>query len=192
MKKSTVMALFLSLLFPAFALAHTGFGDTTGFLSGFGHPIGGADHVLAMVAVGLWAAQFEGRRLWAIPCTFVGVMILGGLLGFAGVAVPFIEEGIMLSVLILGVLIAGAFRFPLLVSALVVGFFAVFHGHAHGAEMPVAIGAASYTIGFALATALLHSAGVGLGVLIRKANLHKVMRLAGGALVLGGIYLVIA
>lgn len=158
-------------------------------MHGFGHPIDGADHLLAMVAVGLWAAQIGGRALWAVPCTFVGVMILGGVLGFTGVPVPFIEEGILVSILILGVLIAGAFRFPLIYSTLVVGFFAVFHGHAHGAEMPATIGAGSYTVGFALATAMLHAAGIGLGMLMQKTNLHTVTRFAGGAVALSGIYL---
>ena len=183
-----VVSLFA---FPSLALAHTGVGETAGFAHGFFHPVGGLDHMLAMVAVGLWAAQIGGRALWVVPCTFVGVMILGGVLGFIGVPVPFIEEGITVSVLILGILIASAFRLPLLYSALVVGFFAVFHGHAHGAEMPAAIGAGSYTAGFALATAMLHAAGMGWGLFMRKANLPTLTRFAGGAVALGGIYLAI-
>ena len=184
--------LFLSFVFPGLALAHTGFGEVSGFMHGFSHPIGGFDHLLAMVAVGLWAAQIGERALWVIPCTFVAVMILGGVLGFSGVAIPFIEEGILVSVLILGVLIAGAFRFPLQYSALLVAFFAVFHGHAHGAEMPATIGASTYTVGFALATAMLHASGMGLGILMQKINLHKITRFAGGAVVLSGIYLAIS
>lgn len=192
MKQSLSILLVLSLVFPSLALAHTGAGDTTGFMHGFRHPIGGADHLLAMVAVGLWAAQLGGRAVWAVPCTFVGVMILGGVLGFSGVPMPFIEEGILVSVLVLGVLIAGMFRFPVRYSAVIVGCFAVFHGHAHGAEMPAMIGAGAYTLGFALATALLHAAGMGLGTLLRKTHLHTVTRLAGGAVALGGVYLAMA
>lgn len=185
-----IVAMFFFL--PGMALAHTGVGETTGFMHGVGHPIGGADHLLAMIAVGIWAAQVGGRALWIVPCTFVGVMVLGGVLGFAGVPVPFIEQGILLSVLILGVLIAGAFKLPLVYSALIVGFFAIFHGFAHGAEMPAAMAAASYTAGFALATALLHLAGMGLSIYMSKINLPAVSRFAGGAIAFSGVYLAIS
>ncbi len=194
MKKSLLKSLGLLLLFPGIAAAHTGVGETTGFMHGFGHPIGGADHLLAMIAVGLWAAQAGGRALWVVPSTFVAVMVLGGVVGFSGVPVPFIEEGILGSVLVLGVLIACAYRLPLAYSALIVGFFAIFHGYAHGAEMPsaTAIGAASYTVGFAVATAILHTAGVAFGVLAQRISLEQVNRLAGSAIALGGIYLAIS
>jgi urease accessory protein len=191
--KLSISKLGLLLLFlPGIASAHTGIGQTTGFLHGFSHPIGGADHLLAMVAVGLWAVQVGGRAIWVVPSTFVSVMILGGILGFTGFPVPFIEEGILVSLLLFGVLIAGAFKLPLAYSAFVVGIFAIFHGHAHGAEMPVTIGAISYTLGFALATAMLHLAGIGFGMLTQKANLQTVSRFAGGAIALGGIYLAIS
>ncbi len=190
MSRSILKLLLLCVFLPTAAPAHTGVGEATGFIHGFGHPLGGADHLLAMVAVGLWAAQIGGRALWAVPLTFVGVMIAGGFLGFNGIPVPFIEGGILLSILLLGVLIAGAFRFPLVYSVLVVGVFAVFHGHAHGAEMPVAAGAVAYTLGFALATAMLHLAGMALGALMQQINLQTVHRFAGGAIALAGIYLV--
>jgi urease accessory protein len=188
------MSKILGFVFfmPGMALAHTGIGETTGFMHGVGHPIGGADHLLAMIAVGIWAAQIGGRALWLVPCTFVGVMILGGILGFAGVSVPFIEQGILLSVLILGVLIASAFRLPLTYSALIVSLFALFHGYAHGAEMPASMTAATYTLGFALATAILHLIGMGLGLLTAKINLPAVNRYAGGAIALGGVYLAVS
>lgn len=182
------MAVLL-FLFPGMALAHTGAGDSTGLMHGFTHPLGGADHLLAMVAVGLWAAQMGGRALWVVPSTFVAVMALGGVLGFSGVALPFIEEGILLSVLVLGVLVAGAFRLPLTYGAFTVGLFALFHGHAHGAEMPNAMGAASYTLGFVLTTAVLHLAGVALGAYFQKTNCYSVNRFAGGAIALAGVYL---
>jgi len=180
------------LLLPGVALAHTGVGATTGFIHGFSHPISGADHMLAMVAVGLWVAQIGGRALWVVPCTFVCVMALGGVLGFTGVTVPFVEEGIMVSILILGILIAGAFKLPLIYSSLLVGLFAIFHGHAHGAEMPASMSAASYAVGFALATAMLHMAGIGLGMLMQKTNLQIVNRFAGAAIAFSGIYLAIS
>ncbi|WP_250655469.1 HupE/UreJ family protein [Alkalimarinus coralli] len=191
--KQTISKLLVLLLFlPGIALAHTGVGQTTGFMHGFGHPIGGADHVLAMVAVGIWAAQMNGRALWVVPCTFVGVMVFGGALGFTGVPVPFVEEGILVSILILGVLIAGAFKLPLIFGSLIVGIFAIFHGHAHGSEMPASISAVSYAVGFALATAMLHLGGIGLGMLMQKTNLQVVSRIAGGAIALSGIYLAFA
>lgn len=158
--KQSVSILTLVLIFlPAMASAHSGAGATTGWMHGFGHPMSGADHLLAMAAVGLWASQIGGRALWAVPLTFVGVMIVGGLLGYAGIPVPFIEEGILVSVLILGILVAGAYKLPPVYCALTIGAFAVFHGHAHGTEMPPSAGAAAYTLGFALATAILHLAG---------------------------------
>lgn len=192
MKQSVSKFFVLLIVFPSLALAHTGVGETTGLMHGFGHPIGGADHMLAMIAVGLWAAQIGGRALWVVPCTFVGVMVLGGVLGFMGLPVPFVEEGILVSILILGILIAGAFKIPLVYSSLIVGLFAIFHGHAHGAEMPESISAVSYAVGFALSTAILHVAGIGLGILMQKTNLHAVNRFVGGAIALSGVYLAIA
>jgi urease accessory protein len=184
----------LSLLFfllPGIALAHTGAGQTTGFMHGFEHPIGGADHMLAMVAVGLWAAQIGGRALWVVPGTFVGVMVIGGILGFTGIPVPFVEEGILVSILILGILIVGAFKLPLVYSSMIVGLFAVFHGHAHGAEMPETLSAAWYAVGFALVTAMLHLAGMGLGILMQKTNLHTLNRFTGATIAASGIYLAV-
>lgn len=192
MLKHSALMLFVLSLFPSLALAHAGHVGGHGLFHGFAHPVGGADHLIAMVAVGLWAAQIGGRALWVVPSTFVGVMVVGGVLGFAGVAIPFIETGIVLSVLILGVLIASAFRLPLVYSALIVGGFAVFHGHAHGAEMPATIGAASYTAGFAMATATLHAAGMAAGYFIQRVDLPAVTRVSGSAVALSGIYLAVS
>jgi urease accessory protein len=191
MRQEISKLLFLLLLLPGAALAHTGVGEATGFAHGFGHPIGGVDHLLAMFAVGLWAAQMGKRALWLVPSVFVGVMVLGGVLGFSGLSVPFVEAGIVTSVLILGVLIAGAVKLPLVHSAFIVGLFAIFHGYAHGAEMPLALGAASYTFGFALATAVLHLAGMGIGMLLWKTKLQTIGRFAGGAIALSGVFLAI-
>lgn len=192
MKPSRVKLTGLLLFLPGIAFAHTGVGATTGFMHGFVHPIGGADHLLAMVAVGLWAARIGGRALWVVPCTFIGVMVLGGILGFTGIHIPFVEQGILVSILILGILITAAVKLPLAYSSLIVGIFAIFHGHAHGAEMPAAISAASYTAGFAIATGLLHLTGIGLGAFFQKMKLQPISRIAGGAVALTGIYLVIS
>jgi len=161
----------------------------TGFAFGFSHPVHGADHVLAMVAVGLWAAQRGGRALWAVPGAFAAMMIAGGMLGFSGMAVPYTEQGILMSVLVLGALIAGAFEMPLALGAGMVGVFALCHGYAHGAEMPSAAGAVPYSLGFVMATALLHMVGMAMGVALRKFSIENVARLTGGAIALGGIYL---
>jgi urease accessory protein len=192
MRQKISKLVFFLLLMPGIALSHTGVGETTGITHGFGHPMGGADHLLAMFAVGLWAAQIGKRALWLVPAAFVGVMIFGGILGFAGMSIPFVEAGIVTSVLILGVLIAGAVKLPLVHSTLIVGVFAIFHGYAHGAEMPVALGAASYTLGFALATAVLHLAGIGVGMLLWKTKLQAIGRFAGGAIALSGVFLAIS
>lgn len=179
-------------LLPISALAHTGAGQSTGFSAGFIHPAGGADHLLAMIAVGLWAAQMRGSAVWAVPGTFVFMMIAAGALGMSGVYVPYIEAGVLASVLVLGVLVAGAFKLPLAISGILVGIFAVFHGYAHGAEIPVGSDAVSYSAGFALATAMLHAAGILAGTGLRKLNSEKLTRFAGGAIALSGMYLAVS
>src|ERR1035438_6247627 len=170
------------------AHAHLIPGDVRGFGSGFAHPLHGLDHILVMVAVGLWAAQLGGRARWLVPASFVGVMVLGGALAMAGLHMPFTEEGILLSVLVLGILVAVAARFPLLASMAIVGIFAFFHGHSHGTEMPAnAIGYA-YGAGFALATVLLHASGIGLAHVVKSVKL-PVVRWAGAAIAVAGICL---
>jgi len=190
MRKNAIITLAgLLLLLPGMAMAHTGNLGTTGFLQGFSHPIGGFDHLLAMLAVGLWASQQKGRALWAVPCAFVVVMMLGSVLGLSAVHIPFIETGILLSILVLGTLIAGAFKLPAMVSVVTVAIFALCHGHAHGAEMHVSNSAIAYIVGFSLATAMLHLVGMGLGVLMQKVNLEKINRFAGAAIALSGLFL---
>jgi urease accessory protein len=152
----------------------------------------GLDHVCAMVAVGLWAAQRGGRAVWAVPATFVLVMALGGVLGAAGVPVPLVEPGIVGSVLILGLLIAAAVRLPVVASALIVGLFAVFHGYAHGAEMPASSPGLAYGAGFMLVTAALHLGGIGLAMLMAKIGSERVVRYAGGAIAACGVVLCFA
>jgi len=179
-------ALFLT---PCLAHAHVGATATGGFGYGFAHPLGGLDHLCAMLAVGLWAAQMGGRALWAVPLTFVSVMSLGGILGMAGINLPFVETGILLSVVLLGVLIAGSVRMPLAASITLVALFAVFHGHAHGAEMPANASGLAYAAGFTFATAFLHLGGIGLGIAIQKLATVQTVRFAGAAIVLLGAWL---
>jgi urease accessory protein len=183
-----VPVIVLSLL-PVVAQAHPGHG-VTGFNAGLEHPISGLDHILAMVAVGLWAVQLGGRAIWMVPLSFVGAMIAGGALGMAHVPLPFVEHGILASVLILGLLIALAARLPLGASMAVVGVFALFHGHAHGADMPGTSAVLGYGFGFALATTLLHGAGMSVGFLARKAAQTQWVRLAGVAIALAGMFLI--
>ena len=142
--------LILGTLFVAAtpALAHTGVGSVSGFSAGFGHPIGGLDHVLAMVAVGILAAQLGGKSAWLVPASFVTMMVIGGILGINGVHVPFVELGIVGSVIILGAVIALGRELPMGLAMALVGLFAIFHGHAHGTEMPMDASGLEYAFGF--------------------------------------------
>jgi urease accessory protein len=164
MKRSFLqLTLFALCLVPTAALAHTGVGATSGFMHGFMHPLGGLDHLLAMVLVGLFAYQLGGRAMWLVPATFIAVMALGGFLGIAGVPVPFVEIGIALSVVVLGAIVAFGIKAPVAVAMAVVGLFAAFHGHAHGTEMPLDVSGAVYGAGvYRLAGGLASVAGVAL------------------------------
>jgi urease accessory protein len=177
------------------AAAHPGHADAGGLAHGFMHPLGGLDHVLAMVAVGLYAALLGGRALWLVPATFVAVMALGGALGAAGYALPSVEVGIALSVVVLGAVIALRVSLPTLAAMAMVGIFAVFHGHAHGAEMPQNLTGYEYAAGFLAATALLHGAGIALGLgMGRLSGLdgRRATQAAGGAVALAGLALLVA
>ncbi|MDQ7248170.1 HupE/UreJ family protein [Dongia sedimenti] len=183
------LAIAASLL-PTAAWAHTGHGATVGFLQGFVHPVTGLDHVLAMVAVGLFAANLGGRALWAVPLSFVSVMAVGGALGVAGIGVPFVEAGIAMSVIVLGLAVALQWKWPVAAAIGLVGIFAIFHGHAHGAEMPVDASGLEYGLGFMLATALLHAAGIGLGLGIARfgrAAAPRAIQFGGVALAVAGL-----
>ncbi len=184
--------LLATLMVPSLAHAHVGVSETSGFLHGMGHPLSGLDHICAMVAVGLWAAQMGGRSIWAVTLTFITVMALGGVLGMIGINIPFVEAGIVVSVLTLGVLIAASARLPLAASTIIVGLFAIFHGHAHGAEMPGTASGIAYGAGFLIATAFLHACGIGLGIAIQKLASPKIVRFAGIAIVLCGGYLLLS
>ena len=187
--RTAAAAAALTLL-PQLAFAHTGVGDVHGFSHGFAHPLGGLDHLLAMVTVGIFAWQLGGRAVWAVPATFVGLMAVGGALGISGIDVPFVELGIALSVIVLGGVVAFGVKAPLAAAMAMVGFFAIFHGHAHGAEMPADASGLAYGLGFMSATALLHVAGLGLGMAIgRFGELHdeKFVRGAGAAVAVAGV-----
>jgi urease accessory protein len=156
------------LLIPTAAFAHTGHGDGHGLVHGIAHPLGGLDHILAMVTVGLFAWQLGGRALWLVPASFVLMMVAGGAAGMAGMPVPLVEFGIAASVIVLGTIVAVGIKTPVAVAMGLVGAFAIFHGYAHGAEMPVDASGLTYAAGFVLATALLHAGGIALGVAIGR------------------------
>ena len=185
----SALALVMLLLVPTAASAHTGAGPTHGLLHGLTHPLFGMDHLLAMVAVGLWAAQRGGRAVWALPAAFVATMVVGGVLGAAGVGLPGVEAGILLSVLVLGALVAAAARLPIPTSVAAVALFALFHGHAHGAEMPHSTSGLFYGIGFVVATALLHATGIAVVVALQGARIERhpaLVRLAGVSISVAG------
>lgn len=190
MKNSLHAGFLLALLAPGLAFAHIGAGEASGWAHGLFHPLLGADHLCAMIAVGLWAAQMGGRALWLTPLTFVGVMVLGGVLGMNAVPLPFIEGGILMSLLVLGGLIAAAIRLPLIASIALVGFFALFHGYAHGAEMPRSASGLSYALGFMLSTASLHGIGIAMARVLAQKGRIDWLRLSGGIIALGGLCLV--
>lgn len=180
----------LAILLPSAALAHTGVGETAGFAYGFGHPLGGIDHILAMVAVGVFAWVLGGRALWLVPSAFVGMMVVGFVLGVTHVAVPMVELGIALSSVVIGGAAALGRPMPVGAAMALVGTFAIFHGHAHGAEMPGTAAGLRYAAGFVGATALLHAAGIALA--FGTASLlgrhgRAMARLAGGAFAVGGV-----
>jgi urease accessory protein len=192
LKRALPLAAFTLCFAPGVALAHTGLGATHGFSDGFGHPVSGLDHIVAMVGVGFLAARIGGRALWLVPLAFVTMMAMGGLIGMAGVGLPFVEAGIAASVLVLGLAIAARVPLPAVGTALLVGFFALFHGHAHGAEMPANASGLAFGMGFVMATAALHAAGIGLAIgLDWVANSPRIAQAAGGAMALAGIGLLV-
>ena len=177
------------------ALAHPGHLPADGFLHGAEHPLTGLDHILAMFAVGLWATQLANlhsskKALWMVPAAFVSMMAISGAVGMSHlVQLPLVEVGIGASVLILGILIAAAVELPLPISAAIVGCFAIFHGFAHGAEMPETVSGLSYGMGFVAATIALHAAGIGAGLLSQRGLSPKLVRFGGVAIALAGIVL---
>ncbi len=186
-RASLALAISIAATLPAFA--HLDPGEHGSFAAGFSHPLFGLDHILAMIAVGLWAAQQGGRAIWLVPGAFVGTMAIGFALAIGGVPLPFVEPVILASVIFIGIAIALALPIPTPAVAAMVGFFAFFHGHAHGGELGEA-GAWEFAIGFILATALLHVAGIAAGLLLSRLSGRLLTRIAGAATALGGVWLV--
>ena len=176
--------LFLAAAMPAYA--HVGIGTTSSFTAGFMHPLSGLDHMTVMIAVGLWAALKGGKAIWAWPAAFVGVMLGGAALGMAHVPVPFVEPGILASVVALGLLVALAIDLPVVAGVAIIGLFALFHGHAHGTEVPENAGGLEYMAGFAVATALLHAVGIATGLSLGL-RFRGLARVAGAACAAIGI-----
>lgn len=192
------LGLFLGLALALIAVpahAHTGVGTAFSFSSGFLHPVSGLDHLLAMFAVGLLAVQAGGRAVWLVPGAFVVTMIAGALLGLSGAEIPGVELGIVLSVIAIALPVALAFGMPVPAAIAYVGFFALFHGFAHGAELPAAADAAPYVAGFALATALIHAAGIAVGLGCARMAVGRgalALRAAGALVVLAGFGVAVA
>jgi len=188
MKPSRTFALAALILFAGSASAHTGdHAAVTGFAGGLAHPLLGLDHLLAMIAIGLWAAQQRGRALWAVPAAFVGAMILGGGLAWSGIALPHVETAITLSVLVLGLLVATRRQWAATAGMAIAAGFALFHGYAHGQEMPLAASPALYALGFVLATLGLHGAGIAGSLIGRHA-----VQWAGAGIAASGLALIFA
>jgi urease accessory protein len=181
------IALLIAALAAAPAFAHEAGGAAGGFVSGFFHPIAGWDHVVAMVAVGLWGAFLGRPAVWLLPVVFPLVMTFGGALGVLGVPLPAVEIGIAASAVVLGAAVAAAARPPLWVAAVIVGVFAIFHGHAHGTELPEAANPLAYSLGFVIATGLLHAAGIALSLLAHGARGAQVVRALGAGIALLGL-----
>ena len=173
---------------PVAAWAHIASGQAGGFTSGLAHPVSGLDHVLAMVAVGLWGAQLGAPALWVLPVAFPMMMAFGGMLGLMGIPLPGVEVGIAVSALVLGALVLGEIRLPLIVAIGVVAFFAVFHGHAHGTELEPGQNALLYSLGFVMATGMLHGVGIAIGLIHRWDLGRLVLRGAGALVVAGGVH----
>ena len=169
--------------------AHTGEANASGFLAGVLHPLTGFDHLLAMVAVGIWGATLGMPLVWALPVAFPMLMVIGGILGITGVPLPFIESGIAVSVVVLGVSIAVAWRAPVPVALAIVAAFGVFHGYAHGAELPKSASPAAYVAGFVLCTGALHLTGVAIGTLKRLRHGAMALRASGGLIAIAGVWI---
>ncbi|MCO5066498.1 MAG: HupE/UreJ family protein [Rhizobiaceae bacterium] len=173
---------------PSVAFAHTEGDQVSGFLSGLSHPVGGWDHILAMIAVGLWGALLGPPALWILPIAFPVAMAVGGMLGLLGIPLPWAEIGIAASSIVLGLLIVSDIRLSLLIAIPLVMIFAVFHGHAHGTELSPGADAMLYSLGFVIATGLLHALGIIIGAVDKLSVGRTAIRALGGGVLLGGVY----
>jgi urease accessory protein len=175
------------LLFPAHAFAHVERGQATGLITGLRHPWSGLDHVLAMIAVGLWGAQLGNPAMWLLPVTFPMVMSMGAMMGLLGIPLPGVEIGIALSAVLLGVMVVGEVRPKMFIAAMLVGIFAIFHGHAHGTELPAGQSGMLYSMGFVVATGCLHGIGITLGLIHRWPVGKLAVRCTGAFIAVMGI-----
>ena len=182
------IALIAAALAPAIAFAHEETGQAAGFLAGLLHPVTGVDHVLAMISVGLWGAVLGPPAIWVLPVAFPLVMALGGLMGLLGIPLPGVEIGIALSAIVLGTMVLAEARPPIWLAALIVAVFAVFHGHAHGRELPEGTSALLYSLGFVIATGLLHAVGILLGAAYHWPAGRRGLRVAGAGVALAGLF----
>jgi len=185
---SRLLLIFLLILYPVAAFAHKRGGEAIGFASGFEHPLSGLDHILAMVAVGMWGAQLGPPAIWVLPIVFPMVMAFGGMMGLMGIKLPGIELCIALSALALGFAVFREARPKLWIAAIIVGFFAIAHGHAHGTELPLGASGVLYSIGFVIATGLLHATGIGIGLVHRWPAGRVALRMAGAVVAMGGVF----
>jgi urease accessory protein len=181
-------SVFCLVAYPAFAHVGAGFGG--GFFSGFSHPLLGPDHLLAMVSVGIWGAELGAPAIWVLPIAFPLIMAIGGAFGIAGIPLPGTELIIALSVVVLGGMVALALRLNLALALVIVGVFAFAHGHAHGSEMPASADALAFSVGFVVATGMLHAIGIAIGLLIRWPVGFGAVRAMGGLATLFGVYLI--
>ena len=189
--KLVSLAAAATVGFSTAALAHVGDHSHMSFTEGLLHPFSGPDHVLAMVAVGLWASQLGGRALWLLPLTFPVLMAVGAALGLSGVTLPWVEVGIAGSVMVLGAVVALALRPSLAISIPLIGAFALLHGYSHGIELPAAASALSYGAGFIAATLVLHSIGIATGLIAGRLPVRFAARTAGGAIAVLGMVLLV-
>jgi urease accessory protein len=188
MTRRILMALALTGALVSPALAHTGVAHIHSFATGLAHPLSGADHILAMVAVGLWGVLAGGRAIWIWPLAFVATMLAGFLAVALGLQMPFVESAVSSSIILLGLCVVLAIKAPVWVGAVIAGLFAFFHGHAHGTEATTA-SVIPYVAGFVLATAWIHSAGIGLGLVAEGLIGKLAVRVMGGLTVLSGVVL---
>jgi urease accessory protein len=176
------------VLYPVTALAHVGSGASGGFLTGIAHPVSGLDHVLAMIAVGLWGAQLGNPALWVLPVVFPMMMACGGMLGLMGIPLPGVEIAIAISAIVLGTMVFAEARLRIQLAMIIVAFFAIFHGHAHGTELPAGQSGLLYSIGFVAATGCLHGVGIGIGMIYRWSSGRLALRAAGALVCVSGIF----
>jgi urease accessory protein len=183
--------IVVTVLWPLYAWAHVGSSEAGGFLTGLQHPVSGFDHVMAMIAVGLWGAQLGAPAMWLLPVVFPMMMAMGGNLGLMGIPLPGVEVGIAFSAVILGLMVLSEARLKIQLAMAIVAFFAIFHGHAHGTELPAGQSGLLYSIGFVAATGCLHGMGIAIGLVHRWQVGRLALRGAGSFVCASGIYYVV-